>query len=89
MYKDSATDTKKIKKSNIGMVTVVVDPKSYTEDTYKLMRTDNLVFDAEVEEIENMYIPIMRTIYEDGKLLIDDSLENIRCRMVNGIKTIK
>ena len=87
IYKDPATDTKKIKKSNIGMVTVVVDPESYSKDTPKLMCIDNLVFDAEVEELENMYIPIMRTIYEDGELLVDDSLEKIRYRMVNGMKT--
>lgn len=71
IFKDPATDEKKIKKSQVGRV-VVVD----TNEGLQVM--DNMA-DQDLERYAG--INMLRTIFEDGTLLVDDTLDEIRYRL--------
>lgn len=75
VYKNPKTDTKKFKKSQRGMVVVLRDEKG------KLYAKDHL----NREEFNSMKDQnVMRPIFEDGKMLIVDSMRDIRNRLHNG-----
>lgn len=72
IYKDPATDKKKIKKSQTGLVCVV-------EDANEINFIDGVTESGREHLIET--VDLLRDIFIDGQLLIDDSLANIRKRM--------
>lgn len=75
IYKDPKTDTKKFKKSQRGMVVVLRDKngKLYAKD--HLTREEFYALQKE---------NVMRPIFEDGKMLIVESLRDIRDRLHKG-----
>ena len=73
IFKDPKTDDG-LKKSQRGMVAVVKNLDG--ELTY----VDNL-YSNELDRFNNNGMNIMRPIFQDGKLLVDDSLAEIRKRV--------
>ena len=73
IFKDPKTDDG-LKKSQRGMVAVVKNNEG------KLVYVDNL-FSQDLETINDNGMNIMRPIFQDGKLLVDDSLAEIRKRI--------
>jgi nicotinamide phosphoribosyltransferase len=71
IYKDPATDAKKIKKSQTGLVSVV-----NTATGIKCLDTLSIK-----DRNDNANIDLLRDIFVEGKLIVDDSLENIRARI--------
>lgn len=71
IFKDPATDTDKIKKSLTGRCVV-------SDSVKGLIAIDGLSIAEELAFTTNE----LRTIFCDGKLLIDDSLANIRARIL-------
>lgn len=70
IFKNPKTDDG-TKKSQKGMVNV------YTDDQGEIKFTDNL----KTNDVNNIESTIFRTIFEDGKLLVDESLSDIRKRI--------
>lgn len=72
VYKDPKTDTGGFKKSQRGMVVVLRD------STGKLYAKDG-IGRAKFEELKDKNV--MRPIFENGKMLVDESLDEIRQRL--------
>lgn len=74
IYKDPSTDKNKVKKSQKGMVVVKRD------------KNGNIVYEDELSERERSVgefydVDLLRDIFVDGELIVDDSLANIRGRL--------
>ena len=72
-FKDPKTDDG-LKKSQKGLVAVIKDENG------KIDYVDNMLA-ADLEKLNSQGINIMRTVFEDGVLLVDDSLAEIRKRV--------
>lgn len=73
VYKDPKTDTGKFKKSQRGMVVVLKNEDGTLKAIDHLNR----------DEFNNMAdINVLRPIFEDGKMLVEDSLQDIRDRLM-------
>jgi nicotinamide phosphoribosyltransferase len=74
LFKDPVTDTANFKKSATGLVTVLMNNK-----THEIVLQDGLDLQGR-EYAHNM--DILQDIFVDGKLIVDDTLANIRARLV-------